>query len=194
MRHVSSEPSSAPAVTEMMRTSQPTAIEVIAKTAVAHTTTYFIVGLLAFTLLDYGAWYVESNLNLLMRPTSDPLVMAGPLFQPIRGVLFGLVFFVLRDILFTEKRGWLVLWSVLVVLGIINTFGPAPGSIEGLIYTTLPIGTQMMGLLEIVLQSLLLSLALVYWVRRPEKKWLSWVMGVVFGIVLLLPTLGLLMR
>jgi hypothetical protein len=177
-----------------MRTSPPTALEVIAKTAVTHTATYFLVGVLAFTLLDYGTWYAESSLNRLMRPTSDPLVMAGPLFQPIRGVLFGLVFFLLRDTLFREKRGWLVLWSVLVVLGIINTFGPAPGSIEGLVYTTLPIGVQMKGLLETVLQSLLLSLVLVYWVRRPEKRWLNWSMGVVFALVMLLPTLGLLTR
>jgi hypothetical protein len=178
----------------MMRTSPPTAREVIAKTAITHTTTYFLVGLLAFSLLDYGAWYVESNLNLLMRPTSDSWVMAGPLFQPIRGVFFGIVFFLLRDTLFRERRGWLVLWSVLVVLGIVNTFGPAPGSIEGLVYTTLPIGVQMKGLLETVLQSLLLSLVLVYWVRRPEKRWVSWVMAVAFALVMILPTLGLLTR
>jgi hypothetical protein len=178
----------------MMTTSPPTPFQVIAKTAITHTTTYFAVGLLAFTLLDYGTWYSETNLNLLMRPTSHPLVMAGPLFQPIRGVLFGIVFFLLRDLLFKERSGWLVLWSVLVVLGIINTFGPAPGSIEGLVYTTLPIGIQMKGLIEIVLQSLLLSLLLVYWVRRPDKKWLSWVMGLAFGLVMLLPTLGLLVR
>ena len=32
-------------------------------------------------------------------------VMAGPLFQPIRGVIFALAFYPLRSVLFAEKRG-----------------------------------------------------------------------------------------
>ena len=31
-----------------------------------------------------------------MRRKDDPVLMAGPLFQPIRGVLFGVVFYLLR--------------------------------------------------------------------------------------------------
>ena len=178
----------------MMERTRPGAIEVILKASITHTTTYFLTGVLAFTVLDYRGLYADTGLNLLMRQTSDPLVMAGPLFQPIRGVLFGIVFALLKESVFRERSGWLVMWSVLVVFGIINTFGPAPGSIEGLIYTTLPMGIQMRGLPEVMLQSLLLSVVLFYWVRQPGKRWLNWVMGVAFSLVLLLPTLGLLTR
>jgi hypothetical protein len=34
-----------------------------------------------------------------MRPMTDPLVIAGPLFQPLRGLVFALVFYPLRDCL-----------------------------------------------------------------------------------------------
>ena len=85
-----------------------------------------------------------------MRPTTDPMVMAGPLFQPIRGLVFALVFYPLREILFTKKNGWLIMWWILVALGILSTFGPAPGSIEGMIYTVIPLRSQLTGWLEVV--------------------------------------------
>lgn len=176
-----------------MDQSRPKAIEVILKAIATHTITYFIMGLLASTVFDYGTLYAETSLNLLMRQTSHPLVMAGPLFQPIRGALFGLVFFMLRDTLFGRRNGWLTMWVLLLVVGIINPFGPTPGSIEGLIYTIVPAGIQLKGLPEVLLQSLLLSVVLVYWVNHPKKKWLNWIMGITFFLVLLLPTLGLLM-
>ena len=175
-----------------MEQSRPTLVEVAVKTIITHTITYFVFGLLASTLFSYGRLYAETSLNLLMRPTSVPLVMAGPLFQPIRGLLFGVVFFLLRDVLFGKKRGWLTLWIVLIVVGILGTFGPSPGSIEGLIYTIIPIGVQLKGLPEVLLQTLALSVVLAYWVNRSEKIWLSWVMGILFIVIMVLPMLGLL--
>jgi hypothetical protein len=66
-----------------MSHASPTPLGVIVKTVVTHYVTYFIMGLLASTLLGYAAWFAESSLNVMMRPVSDPVVMAGPLFQPI---------------------------------------------------------------------------------------------------------------
>jgi len=175
-----------------MDRSRPTIIEVISKTVITHTVTYFIMGLLASTIFEYGRLYAETDLNLLMRQTSEPMVMAGPLFQPIRGILFGIVFFLLREPLLEGKNGWLVMWITLVVVGIFSPFGPTPGSIEGMIYTVLPMELHLTGLPEVILQALILSAVLFYWVNHPEKKWLSWVMGIAFILTLLLPVLGLL--
>ena len=91
-----------------------------------HTVTYFVAGVLAFTLLDYGTALAESPLNGLLRSPDDPLVMAGPLFQPVRGLLFGAVFYLLRDQYFGKQYGWLTMWVILVVIGMVSTFGPAP--------------------------------------------------------------------
>ena len=52
------------------------------KTVVVHTITYFIAGVLAYTLGGYEKAFSQPPLSYFMRPTSDPLVMAGPLFQP----------------------------------------------------------------------------------------------------------------
>jgi hypothetical protein len=175
-----------------MSHASPTPLGVIVKTVVTHYVTYFIMGLLASTLLGYAAWFAESSLNVMMRPVSDPVVMAGPLFQPIRGILFGVIFYLLREPFFGRRHGWLVMWATLVVLGILGTFGPTPSSIEGILFTTFPLEVHLKALPEVVLQSLFLSLRLFYWVNHPEKRWLSWVMGVAAVLFTIFPVLGLL--
>jgi hypothetical protein len=97
------------------------------------------VGVVGFIFLDYATVYAGSGVSQLMRQTDEPIVMAGPLFQPIRGLLFGVILYLLREPFFRRPRGWLLLWASLVVFGIISTFGAAPGSIEGMVYTTLPV-------------------------------------------------------
>jgi hypothetical protein len=176
-----------------MRADAPTLRAVVGKTVVVHTVTYFAAGLLALALLDYGRRFEDTELRHLMRPVSDPLVMAGPLFQPIRGALYGLVFYLLRDVVFRPPRGWLVMWAVLLIVGLVNTFGPAPSSIEGAIYTVLPLSLQVSLLPEGVVQTLALSAILFHWVAHPERRWLSWVLGAAFVVTMVLPTLGLLM-
>ena len=162
------------------------------KTVVVHTITYFIAGVLAYTINDYATAYSEPPLSYLMRPTSDRMVMAGPLLQPIRGVIFALAFYPLRSVLFGRRYGWLILWWLLIALGVLSTFGPAPGSVEGLIYTKIPLLDQFIGLWEVVLQSLLFSVVLTYWINHAQKRWLNWTLGVAFLIVMALPTVGLL--
>ena len=165
---------------------------IVIKTAVTHTVTYFVVGLLAFSILDYSRLFTETALNQLMKQLTEPVVMAGPLFQPIRGLLFGMVIYLLRDVIFSRKNGWLVLWTAFIVIGILGTFGPSPGSIEGAIYTVIPLRVQLIGIPEVLLQSLLLSFLVVHWVNHPKRRWLNWSMGLAFSGSLLLPTLGLL--
>ncbi len=52
----------------------------------------------------------------------------------------------------------------------------------------------MRGWLEVVPQALLLSALLCYWVNHPEKKWLNWLLGILFLIAMAMPVLGLLAR
>ena len=164
----------------------------IVKTGIVHTITYFLMGVLASSLLGYAKMFAQPYMVGWMRQTSDPLVMIGPLFQPLRGIVFALAFYPLRESLFGKKSGWLLLWWLLVALGILSTFGPTPGSIEGLIYTIIPIPDQLAGWLEVVPQALLLSAILYYWVNHPAQKWLDWGLGITFVVLMLLPVLGLL--
>ncbi|MGE5252206.1 MAG: hypothetical protein ACM3QS_18540 [Bacteroidota bacterium] len=175
-----------------MNTDSPTLPETIVKTMVAHTITYFLVGALAFFTLAYAKTvYSDPSVAASSRPPSDPMVMAGPLFQPIRGMLFGIVFYLLRESFFRRSRGWLTLWVTLVVIGILGQFTGGLGSIEGLVYSRVPVASQLLLLPEVFVQTFLLSILLYYWVNHP-KKWLNWVLGAAFLLVLIFPALGLL--
>ncbi len=176
----------------MNNTVQLTFWNITWRTIIAHTVTYFFIGLLAYTAFNYSERFADPLISSYMRQTDDPLVMAGVLFQPIRGLLFGIVFWLLRDTLFLKKNGLLVAWITLVIVGIFSTFGPAPGSLEGLIYTRLPVVSQLGGLIEVLVQSLLLSVLTVYWIRRSHLNWLNWTLIILFFVVLLLPLMGLL--
>jgi hypothetical protein len=175
-----------------MHQRRPTFWDITGKAIIVHSVTYFLVGLFAFIAYDYAARFADPAMRGFLRQTDHPLVAAGPLFQPIRGFLFGVVFYLLREILFRGRDGWLRTWIMLVFVGIFSTFGPAPGSIEGLIYTTLPVRGQLLGLSEVLLQSLLLAILTNVWVRSDNPRWINWVMGILFATTLLLPALGLL--
>ncbi len=175
-----------------MQVQQPSLSTTILKTIVTHTVTYFVLGVISFALLDYATVYSGPEVAGFLRPTSDRLVTAGPLFQPIRGLLLGLVLYLLREPLFQRPRGWLVLWVTLLVVGILSPYVAAPGSLEGLVYTTVPLSFHLSSLPEVILQTLLFSAILTYWVNHPEQRWLTWVLGILFFLVLLFPALGLL--
>jgi hypothetical protein len=179
-----------PTPTVLSEAARPGFRAIALKSAIVHTVTYVAVGIVAFLVLDYTAWFAEPRVAAYMRQTSDPLVMAGPLFQPIRGLLFGVVFYLFREVVF-RPRGWVRLWLMLLIVGILSTFGPTPSSIEGMIYTTWPLAWHVRGLPEIVIQSGLLAWLAHHWVTRPSR-WLSVLLGTLFALALLLPALGLL--
>jgi len=161
-----------------------------AKTAVCHALTYFLAGALAFHFLHYAD--ILNDPHSGMRPMNHPLILFGPALQVVRGILFASVFYPFRQILFERKNGWILMAWMLIGLGILGTFAAPPGSLEGYIYTTVPVLAQMRGYLEIVTQALLLSALLFYWVRHPGKKWLSLTLSILFAICIALPLLGLL--
>lgn len=177
-----------------MKENQITLWGLTLKAIVAHTITYFVVGLIAFNVFDYVTQFADADMRTVMRQTNDPIVALGPALQPIRGILFALAFYPLREILFKRKNGWLLTWWLLVSIGILSTFGPAPGSVEGVIYTTLPFTEQFSGgMLEVLTQSFLFSALLYYWVNHPEKRWMNWLLGTIFGVVVLMSLMGYLM-
>ena len=177
----------------MLIEKQITIFNLTLKTIVVHTVTYFIMGLLALTFLEYKTAFAEPVTREYMRQVNEPIVALGPALQFIRGILFAMAFYPLREILFGRKNGWLIAWLLLVTLGILSTFGAAPGSVEGLLYTKMPVSLQISGWLEVVIQALLLSAILFYWVNHPEKKWLAWILVIVYVLAIICSILGFVM-
>ena len=85
--------------------------------------------------------------------------------QIIRGFLFGVVLWWIKDSIIGKKLAWLKLWAILVILGIFNFYGLAHGYIQGMIYLVpiegLPVSANI-AVIEIFLQPLLFSIVVTF--------------------------------
>ena len=177
-----------------MNHSQPSFWSILYRTILTHSVTYFLIGILASIFLGYSERMLRPDIAPIIRQITDPILMVSPWIQPIRALLLAIVFYLLKDILFNPKNGWLVMWIMLVVLGILAPFGASWGSIEGMIFFSLPIWDHIVGWPEVFLQTFLLSVILTYWVNHPDNKRLSTLMTIGFVATILLPLLALLSR
>ena len=143
---------------------------------VAHTATYFLFGILMSSIFNYAEIFQREIVRDYMLPISDHNVLIGPFMQPLRGLIFAIGLWPIRGLLIENKRAWLILWGLLVTIGILSTPAASPGSIEGMLYSKLPMWYHLMGYPEILLQTLAFSIWLVGWERysaasheRPAK-------------------------
>jgi hypothetical protein len=90
--------------------------------------------------------------------------------QPLRGLLFAVALWPIRSLILEKKHGWLIVWNLIVMLGILSTPAAAPCSVEGVLYSRLPLWYHLLGLPEIVLQTLAFSLILVGWDQWQSRQ------------------------
>ena len=92
--------------------------------------TYIACGTIFMKLFDYQSTLSQAG----MRDTDSLIVGLAPVFQILRGVLFGIVLWLFRNSFIHSKYGWLLILVMIVIVGIFNTPATAPGSIEYFIY------------------------------------------------------------
>lgn len=177
---------------QVMNTPQPSFWSILYRTIISHTVTYFATGVVAAILLGYATRMIRPDVAPIIRKITDPILIASPLFQPVRAALLAIVFYLLRDVLFSNRKGWLIMWCMLIVIGILTPFSASWGGIEGMIFFNLPLWDHIVGWPEVFSQTLLLSIILTYWVDHPKSKRLHVILLVGFILTMLLPILALL--
>jgi hypothetical protein len=173
----------------MAESSSPLFSTFALRVTACHVATYFIAGVFAVTFLNYRGAFESEFLACFMRPVSDPIVSLGPVFQFARGPILAAALFPFRRVFLGESRGWLLLWGLFLGLAIFSPVGPAPGSVEGFIYTKVPIGQQLTGYFEALPQTLAFSILVFFWHTKPSRAW-AWVMFGLCAIVALLSVAG----
>ena len=133
------------------------------KVAVIHTLTYIVFGILFSNLFDYSDVYNNDIVVNFMRGFESPLTLIGPFLQPIRAIFIAIALFPLRKLIIT-KLGWFIIWLIFACIGIIGAPSSAPGSIEGLIYTQLPLNFHIINLPELLIQTF--SFSIILWVSE----------------------------
>ena len=81
----------------------------------------------------------------------------GPLLQVVRGMVIATVLLPFRSALASKRNGWLHLWLLLIGIGLVSTSAAAPSSLEGIVYTRLPLWYHAIGLPEMLIQTLVFS-------------------------------------
>lgn len=175
-----------------MNNLQPSFWSILYRTIISHTVTYFAIGVIGSILLDYSTRMMRPDVAPIIRNMSDPILIASPLFQPIRAVILAIVFYLLRDVLFGNRKGWLKMWCMLVVVGILTPFSASWGGIEGMIFFNFPLWDHIVGWPEVFSQTLFLSVILTYWVDHPKSKRLRAILLVAFILTMILPIIALL--
>ncbi len=137
---------------------------------IAHMLTYFVFGMIASNVFHYGEIFALPVIRDYMLPIAQHNLPIGPFLQTVRGLIFAVGLWPIRRPLLESKRGWLILWGLLVTVGILSTPAAAPSSIEGMLYTKLPLWYHFMGLPEILLQTLTFSVWLVWWQRQSIRE------------------------
>jgi hypothetical protein len=152
--------------TNSLKTFMAFALRVI----IAHTLTYFIFGIIMSNVFDYAEIFKREIIRDYMLPMNEHNVLWGPFLQPVRGLIFAIGLWPIRGLLIEKKRGWLTLWGLLFTIGILSTPAAAPSSIEGMLYSKIPMWYHLMGFPEVTLQTLSFSIWLVWWERQVVKS------------------------
>ncbi|NLK96063.1 MAG: hypothetical protein GX275_12915, partial [Clostridiales bacterium] len=129
----------------------------IFKITLIHVLTYIVCGIIFSMFFKY-----QESLKVTegFRDMNHIMVQLSPIFQIVRGILFGLVLLLIRQSFHGKKYDWLKLWLIIIVIGIFNTPATAPFSIEEFIYyepSNIAWNLQLGGLAEILIQTLLFS-------------------------------------
>ncbi len=157
----------------------------------AHMITYMIMGIIAANLLNYKDLFENSIISCLYKPFDSPWIAAGPGLQVFRGLVFALALWYFKENFLYQKYGWLKLWGLIVGLSILSTAGAPGGSIEGFIYTKIPILDQVTGYIEIMPQTLFFSILVCSWYDHPKKLW-NIVSAVLVFLIVLMSLMGVL--
>lgn len=132
-------------------------ISFIIKVMAIHTLTYILSGIIFKSVFDYDTLFQLDGVRTYMKNLNTNAVAIGPIIQILRGILLGLVLLPFRTVIYS-KLGWFYLWSLLIIVGVISPYGAAPGTIEGVVYTTIPLKFHLTMLPEIIVQTLVFSI------------------------------------
>lgn len=145
-------------------------LKFIGSVCVQHVLTYFVLGFLASLILDYRQIFQQEVIRDYYLPFGSLGLTLGPFLQVLRGLLFALVLLPFRNFLRGEVLGWLWLWLLFLGIGILGPPSAAPSSLEGLVFTRIPLWFHALGLPKIVLQTLAFSLLVHRSLRKEDGQ------------------------
>ena len=139
------------------------------RSIVLHVVTYMVIGAVSYWLVAKRYWTGPEALPWLRDPEGAFVQRWFLPAQIVRGAIYGIALFPLRNALLDMRRsGGAVIATLLLLIGSIAGIS---GDIETWVYsTTFHLGLFMAHLPEVVVQTLTYGYLLLAWERRVDRK------------------------
>ena len=131
-----------------------------------HVLIYILVGIIFMNLMGYEEAFKPNEQFSNFRKLDSPIVRAVIPLQMIRGFLVALILYPFRSIIMKSRWGWLMLFGILFGGTTVINLSASPGTIEGFIYTTTSLKDHLIGMPEVIIQSLGISCVFWLWERK----------------------------
>ncbi len=152
----------------MIKSDKPQLLPYIGRFTLLFLATYYLIGL---PFLVFQSTLPESGrIALDFYETFRPIGLMTIAGQVLRAIAFALVFCPFYNILFENTSGRLILFGAIWGVALFGSVEPQPGSIEGIIYTTIPFAEHMYALIAIALQMLLFVWLFTKWEMISRKS------------------------
>ncbi|MFO7923643.1 MAG: hypothetical protein R6U58_08115 [Bacteroidales bacterium] len=147
---------------------RPRLLPYLGRFTLLHLVTYFAIG---FVFLAFQSALPESGrIAIDFYESFRPLGFMTIAGQILRGLAFALVFYPFYNVLFENPHGRLILFGALWGVALFGSVEPQPGSIEGIIYTTISFTEHLYVLIAVAVQMLLFVWLFFKWETLSRKR------------------------
>lgn len=129
----------------------------ISRITVIHIFTYIICAITFSIVFDYHELFGKGITAYYMKDYGSVNIIAGPIIQLFRGILYGVFLLLIRNSIINKTYGCIKLWIMILILGLFNPLTISPGSIMGMVYTQLSLEFHIKSVIEAATQSLLFA-------------------------------------
>ena len=152
----------------MNKIERPQLLPYLGRFTLVFLVTYFLIGLpfLAFQSALPESGRIALDFYEPFRPFGFMAVTG----QLLRGLAFALVFYPFYNIPFENTLGRLILFGAMWGVALFGSVEPQPGSIEGIIYTTIPFTEHLYALTAVALQMVLFVWLFFKWETLSRKR------------------------
>lgn len=147
---------------------RPHIIPFLGRFTLLHLVTYTITGYLFLAFQDSLPESGRVALDFY-EPFRSPGFMSI-IGQTLRGLAFAFIFYPFYNILFKNPRGRLILFGAIWGVALFGSVEPQPGSLEGIIYTTISFSEHLYVLIAVAAQILLFVWLLFKWEALSQKR------------------------
>lgn len=152
----------------MHEVKQPRILPYLGRFTLLHLIAYVLVGL-AFIKFQ-GALPESGRIALDLYEPFRPIELMNIIGQILRGLAFALVLYPFYNVLFKNQRGRLILFGAMWGIALFGSVEPQPGSIEGIIYTTISFTEHLSVLVAVAVQMLLFAWLFFKWELVSQRR------------------------